>query len=44
MKWSDVGKFWNTLTDKKMVKVEFLDDPSGCNTHGIGIIHRKGIK
>lgn len=40
--WPDVPKFWETLKgDKKKVMVEFLDDPSGCLTHGIGIIHAK---
>jgi hypothetical protein len=44
--WPDVGKFWNTLKgNEKKVMVEFLDDPSNCKTHGIGIIHeKKGIK
>lgn len=40
--WPDVAAFWETLKgNKKKVMVEFLDDLSGCNTHGIGIIHDK---
>jgi hypothetical protein len=40
--WPDVAKFWETLKgNRKKVMVEFLDDPSGCSTHGIGIIHDK---
>jgi len=43
--WPDVGKFWETLKgNKDNVMVEFLDDLSNCKTHGIGIIHKKGIK
>lgn len=41
--WPDVTAFWATLNGKKNAKVEFLDDSSGCSTHGIGIIHKKGI-
>jgi len=38
----DVVAFWETLkADKKKKMVEFLDDLSGCSTHGIGIIHAK---
>ena len=43
--WPDVAAFWQTLKgDKKKVMVEFLDDLSGCSTHGIGIIHDKGAE
>ncbi len=41
--WPDMAAFWTTLKDKKKEKVEFLNDPSGCKTHGIGIIYDKGI-
>lgn len=37
--WPDVATFWTTLKCVKKEKVEFLDDPSGCKTHGIGIVH-----
>lgn len=40
--WPDVAAFWETLDNPKKEKVEFLDDPSGCRVHGIGIIHDKG--
>lgn len=39
--WPDVAAFWATLESAKKEKVEFLDDPSGRKTHGIGIIHDK---
>jgi len=39
----DVGMFWATLQNEKKVKVEFLDDPSGQNIHGIGIIHERKL-
>jgi hypothetical protein len=42
--WPDVAAFWAALKGAKKEKVEFLDDPSGCSTHGIGIIHEKGIE
>lgn len=42
--WGDVGRFWATLPDEGMVKKVFLDDLSGKSSHGIGLIHRKGIK
>lgn len=42
--WPDVAALWEGLKgNKKKVAVEFLDDPSGCRSHGIGIIHDKGI-
>lgn len=41
--WPDVAAFWATLKGAKKEKLEFLDDPSGCSTHGIGIINEKGI-
>lgn len=37
--WPDVAAFWDGLKAKGVKKVEFLDDPSGCSTHGIGLIH-----
>jgi hypothetical protein len=40
--WPDVGKYWERLKgNRDKVMVEFLDDPSNCKTHGIGIIHDK---
>jgi hypothetical protein len=41
--WPDVAVLWRTLNDTKKKKIEFLDDASGCKSHGIGIIHGKGI-
>jgi hypothetical protein len=41
--WPDVAAFWQTFHAKKGIyMLEFLDDPSGCSTHGIGIVHKKG--
>jgi len=40
----DVGMVWAALQEgKRKVKIEFLDDPSGYNIHGIGIIHEREI-
>ena len=39
--WPDVAMFWNELKGNKKIMVEFLDDPSGCKTHGIGLIHER---
>lgn len=41
---ADVSKFWKELKSiPGKTMVEFLDDPSGLMTHGIGIIHGRGI-
>lgn len=45
--WPDVAKLWNELkTAGAFTKVfkEFLDDPSGCGSHGIGIMHDGDIE
>jgi hypothetical protein len=42
--WQDVRKFWGTLNNPGMRKVEFLDDLSGRNSHGIGLIHDEIIR
>ena len=43
--WPDVATFWEGLkgTVKKEVMVEFTSDLSGCRSHGIGLIHDRGI-
>ena len=41
--WPDVAAFWITIKGLKgKVTMEYLDDPSGRSTHGIGLIHDKG--
>lgn len=42
--WPDVAAFWEGLKEiSKKERVEFLDDPSGCKTHGIGLIYAKDL-
>jgi hypothetical protein len=42
--WPDVAALWEGLKgNKKKVMVEFIDDLSGSRSHGIGLIHDKGI-
>jgi hypothetical protein len=38
--WPDVKVLWDTLQDEPgKSTITFLDDPSGCSTHGIGLLY-----